>query len=676
MYFIGTLNREVLLTQILTAILILVAGGILALLANRRNSLAIRIGYFSCVAGCVCGLVPAFSTFFGFQGEEQCVIRTISFSFDILSALFLMPVFVIGMLAATHAVGYFDGHAGGRGGLFWFFFNSMLAAMTWVTIAVTPIEFLVAWELMGMMSFALVAFEYRAKETMRAAWVYLLACHAGAAFLILMFVYGGSDNVPPAFMAAVIVLGMAGFGLKIGFPVLHVWLPEAHPAAPAPVSAVMSASMINLGFYGILRMLVNSDGPLNIFGWTFLILGLAGASGGVLFALAQRNLKRLLAYSSVENMGIISIGFGLGFLGVEHGNLVMAVFGCAGAFLHMLNHAVLKGTLFLCAGSVLRATGLLNMDRLGGLLRRMPWTGSVFTFSSLSISGLPPFNGFLGEFLIYMAAFAGIMTERGAVFAASLLTVLALALIGGIAAAVFTKAVGAVFLGEPRSDNAAEAKPSFSVMQFPQVLLLLLTIGMTAGAPVICRAFSPLIQHFTGFPPDAVATEMFRLSEYIFQIALFSGVVLIFFLVLTAYRLTLPNGRREEVRGTWDCGFAEPTPRMEYTGTAFVQPLTDFFAGFLRPKKKIHPPEGLFPDHAEISVAVEDPAERGLWRPLFSVTGKAADRFHHLQSGSLHLYILIMVLALLAMLAWGFFFDREPEPDVSPQNSSQIVRAG
>ena len=660
--------------QILTAILILAAGGFFALLANRRDGLAVRIGYFTCVAGCICGLVPAVSTFFGFRNEIQSVIYTVSFSFDTLSALFLLPVYVIGILAATHAVGYLEGHADGRNGWFWFFFNATLAAMTWVTVAVTPIEFLLAWELMGMMSFALVAFEYHARETMRAAWVYLLACHTGAAFLILMFVYGGSDNVPPSFMAAVIVLGMAGFGLKIGFPVLHVWLPEAHPAAPAPVSAVMSASMINLGFYGILRMLINSDGPLGIFGWAFLVLGLIGALGGVLFALAQRNLKRLLAYSSVENMGIISIGFGLGFLGVEHGDHVMAVFGCAGAFLHMLNHAVLKGALFLCAGSVLRATGLLNMDRLGGLLKRMPWTGSGFVFSSLSISGLPPFNGFLGEFLIYMAAFAGIMTHRGAVFAASVLTVIALALIGGIAAGVFTKAIGAVFLGEPRSENAAKAKPLSSVMQFPLVLLLLATVGMTAGAPFLCRAFTPLIQHFSGFPPDTVMTEMFRLSEYIFQIALFSGIVLLFFAVLIIYRLTLPNGRKQEVRGTWDCGFAEPTPRMEYTGTAFVQPLVDLFAGFLRPKKRLHRPDGLFPAHAEIAVSTEDLAERGLWRPLFSFTGKLADRFHHLQSGYLHLYILVMVLALLAMLAWGFLFEPEPEPVVSPQNSAQIVK--
>ena len=168
---------------------------------------------------------------------------------------------------------------------------------------------------------------------------------------------------------------------------------------------------------------------------------------------------------------------------------------------------------------------------------------------------------------------------------------------------------------------------------------------------------------------------MFRLSEYIFQIAVFSGLALIFFIALLIHRILLVNGRKEEVRGTWDCGFAEPTARMEYTGTAFVQPLVDFFACFLRPKKKIHKPDGLFPAHAEIAVATEDAADRGIWRPLFSFTAKLADRFHHLQSGYLHLYILVMVLALLAMLAWGFLLDRAPAPEVPVQDGSQLVKA-
>ena len=648
---------EIFLILILTAALLFAAGGTGAFLFLSRKRFASRIGILLCLAGCVCGLAGALPALSGFQEGEQRVWWTLSFSFDALSALFLLPVFLIGGAAALHAIGYFgESSAAGR---FWGVFNFTLAAMTWVALAVTPVEFLTAWELMGVMSFALVAFDWKEKETVRAAWIYLLSCQAGAALLILMFVYGASENVPPAFMGAVIALGLAGFGLKAGFPVLHVWLPEAHPAAPAPVSALMSGSMINLGFYGILRMLVSSDGPVGVFGWSFLCLGLAGALGGVLSALAQRNVKRLLACSSVENMGIAGIGFGLGFLGVEHGNLVMAAFGCAGAFLHILNHALLKGALFLCAGSVFRATGLLDMDRLGGLLKRMPWTGSVFLFSSLSISGLPPFNGFFAEFLIYMAALAGVAAGSGALFAGSVLTVVALALTGGLAAAVFVKAAGAVFLGEPRSKEAAEAVERPLGMRISQMVLLILAFGMVAGAPLVCRTFTPLIQHFTGFPPEAVETEMFRLAGLTARIALFSGVTVLVAAGLLIYRLTLPNGRRSSVRPTWDCGFSEPTARMEYTGSALVQPLTGFFSGILRPKRTVRRPEGFFPVDAGFEEVTEDLAERGIWRPLFSFAGRMADRIHRFQSGFLHVYLLVMVLAVLAMLAWGFLFREE-----------------
>ena len=288
--------------QILIAMILFAAGGAGTLLLPHRNVYAVRIGVGTAMAGCACGLAGALPALFQGRDGVQETVWTLSFSFDVLSALFLLPVFVIGAFAALHAVGYLREER--NRGRFWTFFNFTLAAMTWVALAVTPVEFLCAWELMGVMSFALVAFEWRKKETLRAAWIYLLSCQAGAALLILMFVYGASDNAPPAFLSAVIVLGMAGFGLKAGFPVLHVWLPEAHPAAPAPVSALMSGAMINLGFYGILRMLVSSDGPVGTFGWIFLCAGLAGALGGVLFALARQNLKGLLACSSVENMGI------------------------------------------------------------------------------------------------------------------------------------------------------------------------------------------------------------------------------------------------------------------------------------------------------------------------------------------------------------------------------------
>ena len=363
-----------------------VVGGILALLCNRVPRIPALAGAAGCIFGALCGLGVVCGMFFQWIPAFSCSIGGVACRFDLLSALFLLPVLIVGPLAALHSLGYMKGHNHGKSGIYWFFFNMTQAAMILVTLMTSAVSFLTAWELMGLMSFALVAFEYKSRAAMRAAWIYLLACHAGAAFLIVMFILGSGNSGLLHLEFILFLLGIAGFGLKAGFPLFHVWLPEAHPAAPAPVSAVMSASMINLGLYGILRFVIHENGPLAFYGWTFLWLGLTGAAGGVIFALAQKNLKRLLAYSSIENMGIMCIGLGFGFLGTASTDVVMAAFGFGGAFLHLLNHAVLKGSLFLCAGSVFKSTGLLNMDLLGGLLKRMPWTGTVFTFRSTVFS--------------------------------------------------------------------------------------------------------------------------------------------------------------------------------------------------------------------------------------------------------------------------------------------------
>ena len=644
-----------------------VVGGILALLCNRVPRIPALAGAAGCIFGALCGLGVVCGMFFQWIPAFSCSIGGVACRFDLLSALFLLPVLIVGPLAALHSLGYMKGHDHGKSGIYWFFFNMTQAAMILVTLMTSAVSFLTAWELMGLMSFALVAFEYKSRAAMRAAWIYLLACHAGAAFLIVMFILGSGNSGLLHLEFILFLLGIAGFGLKAGFPLFHVWLPEAHPAALAPVSAVMSASMINLGLYGILRFVIHENGPLAFYGWTFLWLGLAGAAGGVIFALAQKNLKRLLAYSSIENMGIMCIGLGFGFLGTANTDVVMAAFGFGGAFLHLLNHAVLKGSLFLCAGSVFKSTGLLNMDLLGGLLKRMPWTGTVFTFSSLSISGLPPFNGFLGEFLIYMAAFSGIANGSGALFAMSLASVIVLALVGGFAAGAFTKAVGGVFLGEPRSDAAAKAeRPTWSMI-IPLLVFLALSFALTMSAPAVCRMTAPLTEHFSRLPQEDIMSQIISISDILAKLGLFACLIFVFFAVVAVFRCMLARGRAEEIRGTWDCGYARPSARMEYTASAFSQPLCDLFTCILHPRKKLERPHGLFPASAEIIVETEDAATRILWKPLFRLIAKISDRIHVIQSGYLHLYILIMVAALIAMLAWGFFFTGESVPPETGQ---------
>ncbi len=632
------------------AILIIGFGGLLSLFCNSRGRTATGFGLGSCLSGSLTALLWVFAR----------VIRADSGGYtEFLPALFLLPVVVVGSLSAVHAVGYLSGkHGDGRLGLFWFFYNLTLASMIGVTQASGPVAFLLAWECMGLFSFALVAFDHHSRESMRAAWIYFLACHAGGALLLLMFIFrnNGTVTAPVAFF----VCGLLGFGLKAGFPMLHIWLPEAHPAAPAPVSALLSAGMINLGFYGILRWMtlpgVLSSGQL---GMALLLTGMAGALLGVTFALPQKNLKRLLAYSSIENMGIVGMGLGFGFLGQAWQNTDIALLGFCGAFLHLLNHAMLKGGLFLAAGNVLKSSGLLNMERLGGLQKRLPETGTCFTMSAISLSGLPPGNAFFGEILLYVAAGKGIASGNGMMAACSLAAMLTLALSGGLAATVFAKAVGAVFQGEPRSSSAREAPPLPRSMTLPLMTFLGLSVMLALASPYLALKIATVFSGQEGLlwpagmlPNSICPAQIFNL---LMMVLCSSLLLLILALILYGVRVyLLPRGTSRVLQGTWDCGFARPDARMEYTGTAFVQPLMNLFAGFLRPVKHLLLPQGLFPKEGEVEITCKDGGEQMFWKPLVDWTVKIAIFTHRLQSGHLHLYILFMVIALLAMLIWGF----------------------
>ncbi len=609
-------------------LLLLAVSGALAGAAGRHDRAAVRIG-------CGGALAALLTVMFG-------PVLQVEMSGSLLANWFQIPICAVGIAAALHSPGYLDGHARGRVGLYWLFFNLTLAAMLAVTMASGVLTFLVAWELMGLFSFVLVAFEWHSAETRRAAWIYLVACEAGGLLLIAALAFGNWSEL------ARFVLLLTAFGLKAGFPLLHVWLPDAHPAAPAPVSAVMSAAMIPLGFYGIFTW---APGCLdwNFAGWVLLILGMAGAFGGILFGLAQANLKRLLAYSSVENIGIAALAFGLGILGRGIENPLMSALAFAGGYLHILNHALLKGTLFLGAGSVFKATRSLDMDRMGGLMKKMPWTGGIFTLSALGISGLPPFCGFTGELLIYLAAFQGVAGASGALFTGSLAAVVVLAMTGGAAGVAFAKSIAAVFSGEPRSAEAVHATREEPRMIFPQLLLTAVALAIPWAAPRL--AAGPLARLAEVDNPEILSQLTAPLvGNGMFGLAV---VILTGILLLVRYR-GLKRGRENVIRGTWDCGYAQPTPRMEYTATAFSQPVADLFNGILRQRRNVRAPEGLFPQYAKIEVVTPDGGTRWLWRPLFRAVGNLADRIHRFQSGYLHLYILVMVLAVLSMLAWGF----------------------
>ena len=652
-----------LLFVLLWALGILPISGVASAVAGRWSERSsVILGLAGAGTACLAGLAVAIA---GLTARAAGTVTlpwrmpygAFSLGLDPLSAFFLIPLFLLSGLAAVFALGYFRPWNGRNPGRFWLFYNLLVASMALVVLARNGVLFLVAWEVMSLASFFLVVFDDRDAGTRDAGWVYLVATHIGTAFLIALFILlgraGGSQEfaayaVPAGSAGMLFLLALAGFGTKAGLFPLHVWLPEAHPAAPSPVSAVMSGVMIKTGIYGLVRMLVILGA---VPGWcAWLVLGIGAVSGilGVLFALAQHDLKRLLAYHSVENIGIIALGLGLGMLGVHYGFFAVAALGFAGGLLHVLNHALFKGLLFLGAGAVAHATGTRDIEQLGGLLKRMPWTGSAFLAGSVAICGLPPFNGFASEFLIYVGSFRTLLASGGLALG-GLVAVIALALIGGLAAACFTKAFGIVFQGEPRSPAAAAAHEVGRFLVAPMLVLAALCLAIGLGAGAVVRALEPAVAQLAGpvAMPDA--------PRWIFPITL--GTVLVLLIVLTLVlawiRRRLLAGRPVREAVTWDCGYAAPAASMQYTATGFAQPLTSGARAILRPQVEARLPQGVFPVAASYESHAPDVARTGLFDPLFRRLAVGLGWFRWLQQGQVHWYVLYIVVVLMVLLAWA-----------------------
>lgn len=585
---------------------------------------------------------------------------------DPLSAFFALPVLVITALCAVHACGYMKPKADGGKDMsrFWGFYNLLAGGMMLVIVARDALVFLLGWEAMALASFFLVLFDAEREPVRRAAWIYLVATHLGTACVLLLFAMLGAGgplgftdlSLPdPAWAGAAFMLALVGFGTKAGFVPFHVWLPEAHPSAPSSVSAVMSGVMIKTGIYGLLRFLLFLGPPAAWWGWTLLGVGLVSGFTGVLMALARNDLKRLLAYSSVENIGIIAMGLGAGLLGTTYGIPAMAFLGFAGALLHVLNHSVFKSLLFLATGSVQNGAGTGDLDRLGGLVKRMPVTGAAFLAGSIAICGLPPLNGFTGELTAFLAAFSGIMDGAGSPGSlAGMIIAGGLALLGGLALACFTKAFGTAFLGEPRCASAEKAVESPFSVRFPMVALSVLCLLLGLGGWLLTGLVEPVAGMLTAglgysFPTGPHAGLA---SSVLLHVSIGSGALILFFFMIHSLRSRLLSRRTVTEAPTWGCGYGYPDPTMQYTASSFAAPLTGLFGPALGTRRKLVPPGGLFPDGSSFSTDTADSCTERFYSPLFTGMERLFKRFRVIQHGRINLYVLSIVLALAALLAW------------------------
>jgi len=585
---------------------------------------------------------------------------------DGLSALFLVPLFVVSSLGAVYARAYWPPALRPRTApRMRFFYGVATGAIAVVLVATNAILFLFVWELMALASFFLVLTEGHRRDARAAAWLYIAATHTSvlalfALFALLARLSGGSFELAslPAGLAAgpagtaVFWLAVFGFGLKAGLLPFHIWLPSAHAAAPSHVSALMSGVLIKTGVYGLVRVLsLFPDPPLR---WGGILMAFGAVSGvlGVAFALGQHDLKRLLAYHSIENIGIIVLGVGLGFAGVALHRPAWAVLGLGGGLLHVVNHALFKALLFLGAGSVIHATGTREMDRMGGLLRHLPRTAGTFLVGSVAICGLPPLNGFVSEWLLYLGLL-GPASERGPLATGAAGAAAALALIGGLALACFVKAFGAVFLGVPRKaapERAHEAAGMVAPMLILAALCAVIGLVPTAAAPLVDGAVRAVFTVGGGAPAGRVDGSLAAVAPLavlgLVQIAVAAAVTLA--AGVLAWRL---HGLGV-VRGipTWDCGYAAPTPRMQYTASSFAAWSVGHFRWALHPETTLPGLDRPFPREARFGSHVPDTVLDRLILPVMHGSARLVAASRVLQRGRMQLYLVYVAVALVLLL--------------------------
>jgi len=653
------------ITAYVVAVVIMFFSGLPAWLTGRRSDVGERLSAWLLAAGALLGLAAACGALAaGAVTELVCDWNIpgghLALRLDGLSVVFLLPAFLICGLGGAYGLGYFPHHqhpaAAGRLRLL---YGILAASIVILPSARNAILFLVAWELMALASFLLILTEQGKEEVRRAAFIYLTTTHIATlalyAFFILLAKGRGTFDFPEIAIldaatpigSAMFLLALFGFGLKAGIMPLHIWLPEAHAAAPSHVSALMSGVVIKMGIYGIVRMTSFFVAIPPWWGWTVLALGVVSGVLGVAFAIAQHDIKRLLAYHSVENIGIILIGLGVALLGRSYDQPALVVLGLAGALLHVVNHGLFKSLLFLSAGSVINATGTRQIDSYGGLLRRMPVTGICFLGGAVAICGLPPLNGFVSEWLIYL----GLLHSQAASspFALTLAVVAApmLAMVGALAVACFVKVVGVTFLGEPRKvwPRAIVESPASMTAAMGILLACCAVIGVFPAVvvPVLGPALAAwgAVGSAADFPGRLAAVGWVSVSALLF-LGMVCG------LALWQRQRKATGGERP---ATWGCGYGLPSARMQYTATSFAEMLTGLFGWGLWTEIKGEPPFGFFPSLARLADHTPDvvldrllyPLCRGISRLAFTVRS-------FLQHGVIGGYLLYVALTLFFLL--------------------------
>ncbi|HCY35903.1 MAG: hypothetical protein DKM50_13450 [Candidatus Margulisiibacteriota bacterium] len=646
----------------------ILAGGFGALLINEKEK-ARCLAIFSGI-GTFFILVPAIKVLVSGITITSTIkftypIGNVSLIIDPLSAFFLSLISIMSFIGIIYSIGYIKPYLHKRMAIssHYFFLSILVISMLLVCIVQNALAFLVVWEIMAISSFFLVIFESEKKEVIHAGINYIINMHIGlfilmVGFLILSINAGNVDfssfkvllNTNTSFTNTMFIIFFLGFGVKAGFFPVHTWLPRAHPAAPSHISGMMSGIMIKTGIYGILRILTLINKPSLTLSYFVLMISIISAVYGIIYAIRQNDIKKMLAYCSIENIGIIGIGIGIGMLGLSYNNNIVAIMGFSGSILHILNHSIFKGLLFYGAGFIYQKTHTKNMEHLGGLAKKMPAVSLLFLIGSIAISGLPPFNGFISEFIIYNGMFQSFLVRNPFILVTVIISVASLALVGAMALLCFTKAFSAIFLGNAKNTYTESINDISPAMLVSMVVLAIFTllIGLFPQYvfKLLINPVSVLVPsyHFSVESLNFVST-LSTLSWCIMAFIIIAGLIYLI-------RYLLLKQRSVYQYKTWDCGYQAGNNRMQYTSSSYADPFLSLTKPLVHNEVELTRIEGFFPQEASLKTHNHDVVEIYLLKPAFKGIKSLLHLFSWVQSGDTQLYIFYGLTSLVATLLW------------------------
>ena len=610
---------------------------------------------------------------FDFSLAGSFVTGPIRIQVDALSGWFILILNLVFVTGCFYGLFYMNAYKEQRNNLslHWISFVLLHTSLVSLCGIQNGIVFLIVWEIMALSAFLVVIFEHEKTSTIKAGINYLIQSHVSILFLMIGFIWvaiktGSFDfqSIATYTQSQGSATGIflffcffIGFAIKAGFLPFHTWLPHAHPAAPTHISGIMSGVIIKIGIFGILRMLLLIKTDYTSVGYFILFISVVSGLYGVMLAIIQHNLKKLLAYHSIENIGIIGMGIGIGCIGLGSGNQIVATLGFAGALLHTLNHALFKSLLFYATGIVYQATHTLNIEHLGGLIKKMPQTAMLFLIAAIAICGIPPFNGFVSEFIIYNGLYQWMLNAGLVPLVAIIFSVFGLVLIGGLALFCFTKAFSVVFLGEPRSsfNHEISEAPFFQRLPLYVIAFFILIIGLFPK--LFVNMLTQPVSLFTGkiestFIPfqdgslDAVQTIGWASAGFIALIA-----------VLFAIRKIATRKQESTIAPTWGCGYVAPTPKIQYTASSYARSYSKLFSNILLIEKEEKTVTGIFPSKAEFKTHPYDRIEKWLIDKPIKLYKSFLNWFLFLNNGKLQISILYGIIFIISVICIPLFYN-------------------